>query len=221
MSQKMSQMNVQKFTFNPFEENTYVLYDDSGECAIVDPGCYNEEEQKVLTGFIEDHDLKPVILLNTHCHLDHIFANRHISEKYGLGLHAHEEESIVLHSAPKMAHLYGLDLTPSPDIAKKIDEGEQVSFGKTSLDIVFTPGHSPGSVCFLEPETRVVIAGDVLFLDSIGRTDLPGGDHDTLLRSIRDKLLPLEDEWKVYCGHGPDTTIGRERRYNPFVRGLA
>ncbi|MDX1684393.1 MAG: MBL fold metallo-hydrolase [Saprospiraceae bacterium] len=213
-------MQVQGFTFNPFAENTYVLHDESGECAIVDPGCYDRQEQDKLVNFIETKSLKPVLLLNTHCHLDHIFANAYISEKYDLPIHGHREEVPVLNASPKMANLYGLQLTPSPEIKHFLDQGDNVSFGNTTLEVRFTPGHSPGSICFLDKTGKKVISGDVLFMDSIGRTDLPGGDHQTLLNSIEKQLLPLDDEWEVYSGHGPKTTIGRERRYNPFLKAM-
>lgn len=214
-------MQIKKFTFNPFAENTYILYDDSGECAIVDPGAYDQRERQEMVDFMNANNLKPTLLLNTHCHLDHVFSNAFIQEKYNLDLHAHEMEKMVLNSAPKAAHLYGMTMESSPDIAVFIDEGETIEFGNTTLEILLTPGHSPGSLCFLHRPTKTLVAGDVLFFDSIGRTDLPGGDHQTLLDSIQRKLLPLEDDWKVFCGHGPETTIGRERRYNPFVRELS
>lgn len=213
-------MKIKTFTFNPFSENSYILYDETGSCAIVDPGCYNSTERNILSNFIQDEGLTPVLLLNTHCHIDHVFGNRYIHEKYDLELIAHEKEVPVLDASPRTAELYGLELTPSPAIGKLIKEGDKISFGNTTLEVIFTPGHSPGSVCFLNHDTHDMIAGDVLFFDSIGRTDLPGGHHQTLLDSISTKLLPLEDDWTVYCGHGPSTTIGRERRYNPFLRDL-
>lgn len=211
-------MEIQSFCFSPFSENTYVLYDATKECVIVDPGCYDQKEQETLVQFIEDQGLQPVLLLNTHCHIDHVFGNAFVSEKYGLSLHAHALEEEVLRFAAGSAHLYGLDYTPSPEISVHLVEGQKVTFGKTELDIVFTPGHSPGSVSFLHQATQTALVGDVLFLDSIGRTDLPGGDFDTLINSIKTELLSLDDAWKVYNGHGPYTTIGRERRYNPFLR---
>lgn len=196
----------------------YVLYDDTKECVIIDPGCYDDAERKTLLNFIEKEGLKPQRLLNTHCHIDHIFGNKLISESFELPLEAHEKEAAVLASGPKLANLYAMQYSESPQIGRFLSEADTISFGETQLDIRFTPGHSPGSIVFLHNESRTVIGGDVLFFDSIGRTDLPGGDHETLINSIHEQLFVLDDDWTVHCGHGPSTSIGRERRYNPWLR---
>lgn len=208
---------VKYFEFSPFSENTYVLYDDSKECIIIDPGCYDSREQKTLTGFIEDEGLRPVRLINTHCHIDHVFGNKYIAELYGLKLEVHRNELPVLAWLPQSAMMFGVNADPSPQPGHFIEEGDLVTFGNTTLETLLTPGHSPGSLTFYCRESGFVISGDVLFFGSIGRTDLPGGDYDTLIRSIQEKLLPLEDDVKVFSGHGQMTTIGFERRYNPFL----
>jgi hydroxyacylglutathione hydrolase len=215
---KRNMAEVHIFTFNPFEENTYIVSDDSGECVIFDPGCYSSEERKHLAKSIEDKGLKPVRLINTHCHIDHVFGNAFVSEKYDLPLEIHKGELPVLHSLPMAAMMFGIPVPqPSPEPGRFIKEGDVVEFGNTKLKAILTPGHSPASLSFYCEEDRFLIAGDVLFYGSIGRTDLPGGDYDTLISSIKDKLFPLGDDVKVYPGHGQATTIGFERRHNPFL----
>jgi len=211
-------MQVAVFTFNAFSENTYILYDDSKECIIIDPGCNSSDEEAILTGFIEANSLIPVTLLNTHCHIDHVLGNKFIADKYNLHLVAHEIEKIVLEAARISADLYGIKYIDSPEIHQFISEGEKLSFGNSELEVLFTPGHSPGSISLFHEESNQLIAGDVLFQGSIGRTDLPGGDFETLIRSIKDKIFPLGDEVIVYSGHGPSTTIGNEKRTNPFLQ---
>ena len=210
---------VANFTFNPFQENTYILYDDTKECVIIDPGCYTSVEKEQLQQFITDGGLKPVRLINTHCHIDHVFGNKFISEKYGLTLETHEGELPVLEMLPKVCEMYGIpnvELSPLP--GKYIEENDIIEFGNSSMKALFTPGHSPASLSFYCEESNFVIAGDVLFQGSIGRTDLPGGDFNTLINSIKEKLFPLENDVRVYAGHGPATTIGYEKANNPFLK---
>lgn len=209
-------ISVQSFSFNPYPENTYVLFDETGECLVIDPGCYTREEQDTLVKFIRDNRLKPVMLLNTHCHIDHVLGNKFVSDLFGLSPVFHRLEKEVLELMIAYAASTGLSYDPSPPAGRFLEEGEKVNFGGQELDVLFTPGHSPGSLSFFSPESRLVIAGDVLFRGSIGRTDLPGGDYDTLIRSIESQLFPLGDDVKVYVGHGPATTIGYERENNPF-----
>lgn len=214
-------MQVTKFTFNGFQENTFVLYDETGECVIVDPGCYERHEEKELSGFISANDLKPKVLLNTHFHLDHIFGNKYVFETYGLKPTACRLDLPTLAMAEQSAQLYGFsNYRTSPEPEHFIDEGDVLTFGNTKLDIYFTPGHAPGHIIAVNHETKDVIAGDVLFNGSIGRTDLPGGNFADLEQSIQRKLYTLPDDFTVYCGHGPDTTIGKEKQSNPFVTAV-
>lgn len=210
-------ISVHFFTFSPIAENTYVLYDETKECVIIDPGCYDDRERSELADFIKNNELKPVRLLNTHCHLDHVFGNNFVAKKYNLKLEAHKQEIPVLEAFERSAAMYGMNADRSPEIAVFLKEGDQVTFGNSVLDILFTPGHSPGSITFYNREQQFMISGDVLFYGSVGRSDLPGGNHATLIDSIRKKLLPLGDAFKVYSGHGPLTTIGNERLHNPFL----
>ncbi len=209
---------VAKFTFNPFQENTYVLHDETKECIIIDPGCYDENEKLELVEFIEKENLKPVRLINTHCHIDHIFGNHFISEKYNLPLEIHEGELPVLNAVPQVAMMYGIPFSdPIPTVENFIKEGDIIEFGSSSLESIYTPGHSPASLSFYCKEAKFIIAGDVLFYGSIGRTDLPGGNYNTLISSIKDKLFPLGDDVEVYPGHGPKTTIAYEKKNNTFL----
>jgi glyoxylase-like metal-dependent hydrolase (beta-lactamase superfamily II) len=208
---------VTKFVFSPFQENTYVLHDDSGECVIIDPGCYTDQERAELSAFIKDQGLTPVRLLNTHCHLDHIFGNRFVHEEYGLLPECHKGELPLLQHAPQVAEMYGVRMQTSPMPERFIAEGDVIRFGNTELETLFTPGHSPASICFFCRKDRFLIAGDTLFFNSIGRTDLPRGDHETLLNSIREQIFPLGDDVVVYAGHMGETSIGFEKKYNPFL----
>ncbi len=210
-------IKIQSFTFNPFQENTYVLHDDSNECLIIDPGCYNLEERKALVDYIEKNALTPVKLLNTHAHIDHILGNKFIADKYSLKLEMHQDDVITLESGKVSASIFGIDYDESPQPGVFINEGDLIIFGNSQMEIVFTPGHSRGSICFFNRNEKFIIGGDVLFLESIGRTDLPGGNHTQLLDSIKNKLFTLADDFTVHPGHGPSTTIGHEKMYNPFL----
>lgn len=210
---------VVSLTFNPVAENTFLVFDNkTRETIIFDPGCFTPEEERELVAAIEARQLKPVKLINTHCHFDHIFGNAFIKEKYGLELGIHELEAPILEMAPVVVNMYGLPpMTPSPPADYFIAEGETITLGDNKFKVLFCPGHSPGSICFYNETDGYVIAGDVLFEGSIGRTDLPGGDHETLLGSILTRIMPLPDTTKVYPGHGGPTTVGKERRSNPFL----
>ena len=212
-------ITVQAFTFNPFQENTYVLFDETKECVIIDPGCYEKTEQETLKNFIEENNLTPVKLINTHCHIDHVLGNKFVADTWGLDLEMHELDLPLLHSVKDYCTAYGFtNYKQSPEPKILLKEGEHITFGNSSLDILFTPGHAPGHITLHSTEQNFVIAGDVLFQTSIGRTDLPGGDYDTLIESIKTVLLPLVDDTQVFCGHGPSTTIGFERANNPFLK---
>lgn len=211
-------MQVKIFTFNPFSENTYVLYDDTKECVIIDPGCMNSAEEKQLVSFIEENKLKPVKLLNTHGHIDHVLGNRFVAEKYNLVLETHQTEEANIISTDSYASMYGMPAPRSPKPGKYLSEGDTVTFGNTKLEVLFTPGHSAGHIVFYNRDKKIIIGGDVLFRESIGRTDLPGGDYNTLIKSIKEKLFVLDEDIKVYPGHGPYTTIGHEKEHNPFLQ---
>ncbi|MCO5235481.1 MAG: MBL fold metallo-hydrolase [Chitinophagaceae bacterium] len=209
---------VKVFTFNPVQENTYLLSNEEGECIIVDPGCYYDGEKELLASYIQDNGLQPGLLLNTHCHLDHVFGNQWASEKYGLKLHLHENEKPVLDHAPASGLMWNLPFDNYKGALIYIRENDVISLGGDELEVLFVPGHSPGSIAFYCRRQHFVIGGDVLFRMSIGRTDLPGGDHPTLVNSIHSRLYALPDETVVYPGHGEPTTIGFEKKHNPFVR---
>ena len=211
-------LHVKEFTFNPVQENTYVLYNDENECCIIDPGCYFKEEKDELRDFIEKARLKPVLLLNTHCHLDHVFGNKFVHDTWNLLLHIHPKEKLVLDYAPASGLMWQMPVDNYEGELIFIKEGETIRLGVDELKILFTPGHSPGSVCFYDEKDGFVIGGDVLFNGSIGRTDLPGADFNTLYNSIQTQLYTLPDETKVYPGHGPMTTVGFEKVNNPFVK---
>lgn len=211
-------LTVQPFTFNPVQENTYVLYNEKGDCAIIDPGCYFASEEKALTDFVQQNKLRPVLLLNTHCHLDHIFGNRFVHKTYGLTLHLHALEKPVLEYGPAAGQLWQLPFDNYDGELIFLEEGQTIAFGNDELQVLFTPGHSPGSVSFYSLQNKFVVSGDVLFERSVGRTDLPGGDFQVLEESIKTKLYTLAAETIVYPGHGGSTTIGDEIKGNPFVK---
>jgi glyoxylase-like metal-dependent hydrolase (beta-lactamase superfamily II) len=209
---------IKFFTFNPIGENTYILYNESKQCIIIDPGCYFEEENEQLKGFITQNELNPTQLLNTHCHLDHVFGNKMISETYHLTLQMHEKEKPVLAYAPTSGLMYNMPFDNYVGEFILLKEGDTVLLGQDELKVIEVPGHSPGSICFYCAKQNFLIGGDVLFQGSIGRTDLPLGDHETLLLHIKNKLLILPEETVVYSGHGLPTTIGAEKANNPYLQ---
>lgn len=211
-------LSVKAFTFNPVEENTYVLYNEKKECCIIDPGFYFPEEREKFKNFIEQNGLRPILLLNTHCHLDHVFGNRFVHNTWGLLLHIHEKEKPMLELAPASGQMWQLPFQNYEGELSFVREDSIIKIGDSELQVRFVPGHSPGHVCFYDEADGFVISGDVLFSGSIGRTDLPGGDFQTLINSIQTQLFTLPDETKVYSGHGPMTTIGFEKMNNPFVK---
>lgn len=214
-------LKIRSFVFSPIQENTYVLYNEFNDCLIIDPGCYFSEEEDELKGFITQSVLTPRMLLNTHCHLDHVFGNKYAAETWGLTLHLHEKEKKLLDYAPTSGLVYNMPFDNYVGDYIYLNEGDIVKLGEDELKVIEAPGHSPGHICFYCKRQNFIISGDVLFNRSIGRTDLPGGDHETLLKNIREKLFVLPDETVVYSGHGPETTIGEEKKFNPFLNGLA
>lgn len=211
-------LTVKIFTFNPVAENTYIIYNELKEAIIIDPGCYFDEEKQKVKKFIERNDLLPVQLLNTHCHLDHVFGNKWVYETFGLELFIHPNEELVLNLAPQLGQMWGLPFENYEGLLHFIENEDIVRLGNNELKVLLAPGHSPGSVCFYDEDDKFVIGGDVLFKESIGRTDLPGGNHAALLESIRSQLFVLPDEIIVYPGHGESTTIGHEKKNNPFLQ---
>lgn len=209
-------IHIQSFTFNPFQENTYIVWNDQKECFIIDPGCYDRREEAELVDFIEKNELKPIALLNTHCHIDHVLGNDFISRKYGLTPQIHNLEIPMLNAVGISAQMFGVNYKPSPEPMTLPEKAIQL--GDEKFEIFFVPGHSPGHVAFYHPDSKTLISGDVLFKQSIGRTDLPGGDTQTLLDSIRNTLFVLPDDTKVFAGHMEPTTIGFEKANNPFMR---
>ncbi|HZJ60206.1 MAG TPA: MBL fold metallo-hydrolase [Chitinophagaceae bacterium] len=211
-------LTVKAFSFNPVEENTYILYNEKKECCIIDPGFYFPAEREKFKGFIEETNLQPTLLLNTHCHLDHVFGNKFVHDTWGLSLHIHEKEKQMLDLAPASGEMWQLPFENYEGELIFIKETSGIKIGNDELEIRFAPGHSPGHVCFYDEADGFAISGDVLFHGSIGRTDLPGGDFHTLINSIQTQLFTLPDETKIYCGHGPMTTVGFEKMNNPFVK---
>jgi hydroxyacylglutathione hydrolase len=209
---------VKSFTFSPVQENTYILYNEERQCCIIDPGCYFPEERDELKTGISKTGLQPVLLLNTHCHLDHVFGNRFVFDTWGLPLHVHPLEKPVLDFAPQSGILWQLPFDHYNGPLVYLEAGNKIKIGEEELEIRFTPGHSPGSVSFYHEAGNFIIGGDVLFNGSIGRTDLPGGDFDVLFQSIQTQFFTLPDDTKVYSGHGPVTTVGYEKMNNPFVK---
>ncbi|PZR29717.1 MAG: MBL fold hydrolase [Citrobacter freundii] len=211
-------LTVKTFTFSPLQENTYLLYNASLDCCIIDPGCYFPEEREILKKVITELGLRPVLLLNTHGHLDHVFGNKFIFETWGLIPHIHEKEKPVLERVPQSAERWGVPFDHYEGEYRFIPEDRPIFIGEERLDTFFVPGHSPGSLAYYYEAGNFIIGGDVLFNGSIGRTDLPGGDFATLINSIQTKFFTLPDDTKVYSGHGPVTTIGLEKMNNPFVK---
>ena len=211
-------MTIKTFTVNGFAINAFIISDETKECIFIDPGYNNPEEEEKLTRYVSENNLKPVMVLNTHCHVDHVLGNKFVCEKYNIPLAAHKDDSFLLAHANEMGKIFGLKVQSSPEIQNFIIDNDVIKFGNSELIVFHTPGHSPGSVSFYSPKDKIVIAGDVLFTGSIGRTDLPGGNYETLIGSIKNKLMVLPSDTVVYPGHGPSTTIGHEHDTNPFLQ---
>lgn len=212
-------MKVTRFTFNPFSENTYILWDaESREAAIIDPGMINADEQKQIDNFIKNNELKLTHLINTHLHIDHSFGVKYISGKYDLQLKGNKDDNFLGKNLPMQAEMFGLPYKiEEVEIEHPLKEGDTLKIGNEELKILQVPGHSPGNIVLHAPESNFIIAGDVLFEQSIGRTDLPGGNHNQLIEGIKSKLFSLPDNTTVYPGHGDATTIGDEKHYNPYI----
>ncbi|MDA9312594.1 MBL fold metallo-hydrolase [Vicingaceae bacterium] len=209
-------IRIKKFTFNPFQENSYVLINDKNECIVVDPGCFNANEESELSNYIEVEGLTPIYLINTHFHIDHVLGNSFVAEKYNLPVTAFNSEIDMLAMAERSAELYGIPYKSSPKPTHFLVEDDTIDFGSSQLKILFVPGHSPDHIVLVCDAEDFMIGGDVLFKGSIGRTDLPGGNHDDLIDNIERKIFTLKDSIRVYSGHGPETTVGIEKNTNPF-----
>ncbi|HOV10993.1 MAG TPA: MBL fold metallo-hydrolase [Bacteroidales bacterium] len=210
-------LTVKTFQFNDFGVNTYVLANENKQCIVIDPGCYTSAEQKSFDDFIETSQYKIEKILITHCHIDHILGVAHLEDKFGVGAWIHPAGKEFLRASVGYASVFGFDLDRVISPAGFVNEGEQIFLGSDKIDVLYTPGHAEGSVCYVIHGQKIVFSGDVLFQGSIGRTDLPTGDYDLLFKSIREKLLALENDFTVYCGHGPTTNIGYEKKNNPYL----
>jgi len=210
-------ISIKRFSFNPYQVNTYILFDETRECVIIDPGMDNEHENKVFLDFISENNLKPVKLLNTHAHIDHILANDYVAKTFDLKLFSHADSVQFMEGALVYASTFGLQMSAVKEIDEFFTDGQIVEFGNSTIKVLDTPGHADGSICFYGEEDKFVITGDVLFRESIGRTDLKTGNYDLLQKSIWEKLFTLPDDTTAYPGHGPETQIGFEKTHNPYV----
>jgi hydroxyacylglutathione hydrolase len=210
-------LKVEKFVVNPLQENTYIVWDETGQCIVIDPGFYFPQEHDEIKTFLAGKNLNPVFIANTHCHFDHIMGVEFIRTEYNIPFIIHPEDEFWIDNAVEQGQMFGFDMEPLNAPDSFFTESENLNFGNTSFQIIHVPGHSPGHVVFYSEAAKILIGGDVLFYGSIGRTDLPGGDFHQLVTNIQNKLFKLPDDTKVYCGHGPETTIGFERKSNPFL----
>jgi hydroxyacylglutathione hydrolase len=212
-------MQVHKFVFNPFQENTYVVSDSFKNCVIIDPGCYDSHERRELFDFITRHELKLLALLNTHGHIDHVMGNAAVVDRYQVPYYLHELDLPTMRAVAGYSHLYGFEgYVPSPEPTHLLEDGQELVFGDIRLRVIFGPGHAPGHVAFYSEEEKFVINGDILFRGSFGRTDLPGGDFNTLRHTIVHVMFKLPEDTVVYSGHGPETTIGFEKAHNAIYQ---
>ncbi len=211
-------MNIKKFTFNPVSVNAFVLWDDTLECVIIDAACFYPQEEQQLKSFIETNHLKPVKLLNTHGHFDHLMGNGFVEKTWGLKCEIHKEDNFLVEQAANQAMMFGMPMPKPPKSGHFFEDGDVITFGNSTLKVIYVPGHSPGGVAFYSEIDRLLIAGDILFNGSVGRTDLPKGNHTQLISGILGKLMVLPLDVEVFCGHGLETTIGDEKRDNPFLK---
>ena len=211
-------MEIKSFVFNPIQENTYVVWDETKECVVVDAGNMSAREDRVLADFIEEQGLKPVMAINTHCHFDHILGVEFVRETYGAKFAASSADNAIMLGSKQHCAMFGLEVGELPaTIDIDLASTKELHFGNTTLRVIPTPGHTPGGVSLLHEESKSLFTGDTLFRECIGRTDLPGGDYPTIMKSILGNILPLGDEVTIYPGHGDKSNIGHESLYNPFV----
>lgn len=210
-------MNIAKLVFNPIMENTYIVWDDTKECIIIDAGNFSAREDAQLTDFISERGLKPVMAVNTHGHFDHAMGVGYLKGTYGVKFACSSKDQFLVDSAQQSGAMFGVKCAPVPAIDIDLDKMDEIAFGATKLRVIKTPGHTPGHVSLYNEEQKVLFTGDTLFRESIGRTDLPGGDYSWIMTSILEQLVPLGDDVEFYPGHGDKSTIGHETLYNPFV----
>lgn len=210
-------MKIASLIFNPIQENTYIVWDDTKECAIIDAGNHGPREDIVIKNFIAEHGLTPVVAVNTHGHFDHTLGVQYLKREYGIPFALSGKDKFLLETASVSGMIFGVEIGELPTIDIDLDERQEITFGHTTLQVIPTPGHTPGHVALYEPQTKNLFTGDTLFRESIGRTDLPGGDYSWIMRSILERILPLGDEVTIWPGHGGKSTLGHESLYNPFV----
>lgn len=210
-------IQFKKFVFNPFQENTYLVFDETREAVIIDPGCYSQQEVETIKQIVDSDKLRIKFLVNTHCHIDHILGIYSLKELFKVKSLAHEADRLLMQTATQQAMIFGLSLNGIPQSDENIYDGDKIHFGNSYLQVIHTPGHTPGCISLYSPEHKIVFTGDTLFNQSIGRTDLAGGDYDTIINSIKNKLLILEEDISIYPGHGDASTIGNEKKHNPFL----
>lgn len=212
-----SMITIKRLIFNPIQENTYVVWDQTGECVIIDAGNSSPHEDRALEQLIESNNLKPVAVVNTHGHFDHTLGAAYATKRFNIPFVISRKDEFLIENAATSGSIFGVSTGPMPRIDTDIDTLAEVRFGQTALKVIAVPGHTPGHIALYEPESKSLFTGDTLFRESIGRTDLPGGDYSWIMRSILDKIVPLGDDVKVYPGHGEETDIGHETLYNPFI----
>lgn len=210
-------MNVARLTFNPIQENTYIVWDDTKECIIIDAGNFSAREDAALTDFLNKHDLRPTMAVNTHGHFDHAMGVAYVKETYNVPFACSMKDSFLIEKAVESGMMFGVKCAPVPAIDIDLDATDVINFGNTTLQVIKTPGHTPGHVALYNAEHKMLFTGDTLFRESIGRTDLPGGDYSWIMRSILEQILPLGDETTIYPGHGDKSDLGHETLYNPFI----
>lgn len=211
-------ISIHTFVFSDFQENTYIIHDEAGEAFIIDPGCNSLAEENMLKAYVESNNLRVTRLLNTHCHIDHVFGNQFVKDTYKVQLACHANEQVILQSVPMVAQMYGIKRYIPSTIDEFLKEGDTIMLGNTALEVLFLPGHAPGHVGFLNRKDNWIISGDVLFRGAIGRTDFPYCNHQDLIQSIKQKMFTLPDDLVVYPGHFEPTTIGYEKKNNPFMK---
>lgn len=211
-------MKVDVLVFSPFQENTYIIHDETGSCVVIDPGMLDKSEKDIFDNFIKRHNLKIDRIITTHCHLDHVFGAKYVVETYGVPFYCHNDDIFILNQAKSLAQMYGLPFNDEPvTIGGTLKDGDIIKFGHSELEVRHIPGHSPGGIVFYSVEDKFVVVGDVLFKRSVGRSDLPGGNHEQLIDGIFKNLMTLPDDCVVFSGHGSSTTIGDERLNNEFL----